>query len=102
MITAGIDLGAQPERTAAASIKWTADRAVIEDVASRADDEGILQMVKQASKTGIDCHSAGRPILSGSWLPITLVSSASPQMDMARAATSRCAGQTSSSTSGCA
>jgi predicted nuclease with RNAse H fold len=55
VITAGIDLGAQPERTAAASIKWTADRAVIEDVASRADDEGILQMVKQASKTGIDC-----------------------------------------------
>lgn len=55
MITAGIDLGAQPERTAIASLKWTADRAVIEHVASRADDEVILQMAKRACKTGIDC-----------------------------------------------
>ena len=55
MITVGIDLGAQPERTAIARIKWTADRAVIENVVSRGDDEIILQMVKQADKTGIDC-----------------------------------------------
>jgi hypothetical protein len=31
------------------------DTAVIENVVSRGDDEIILQMVKQADKTGIDC-----------------------------------------------
>jgi hypothetical protein len=40
VITAGVDLAAQPERTAVATIKWTAGRAVIEDVVCRADDEG--------------------------------------------------------------
>lgn len=30
-------------------------RAVIENVVARADDEAILQMMKQAGKTGIDC-----------------------------------------------
>ena len=55
MITAGIDSGAQPARTAVASIKWTVGRAVIENVVARADDEAILQVVKQAGKTGIDC-----------------------------------------------
>ena len=55
MITAGIDFGAQPARTAVASIKWTVGRAVIENVVARADDEAILQVVKQAGKTGIDC-----------------------------------------------
>ena len=55
MITAGVDLAARPERTAVATIKWTAGRAVIEDVVSRADDDAILQVVKQADKTGIDC-----------------------------------------------
>ena len=55
MITAGIDLAAQPERTAVAIIKWGAGRAVIENVACRADDEDILQIVKLAGKTGIDC-----------------------------------------------
>jgi predicted nuclease with RNAse H fold len=55
VITAGVDLAAQPERAAVATIKWSADRAVIEDVACHADDEVILQVVKRASKTGIDC-----------------------------------------------
>jgi predicted nuclease with RNAse H fold len=55
VITAGVDLAAQPERTAFATIKWTAGRAVIEDVAHRADDEVIIQVVKRADKTGIDC-----------------------------------------------
>jgi hypothetical protein len=33
----------------------TADRAVVEDVARPADDKVILQAVKRADKTGIDC-----------------------------------------------
>jgi predicted nuclease with RNAse H fold len=55
VITAGIDLAAQPARTAVVRIKWSGGRAVIENVVSCADDEVILQTVKQASKTGIDC-----------------------------------------------
>jgi predicted nuclease with RNAse H fold len=55
VITAGVDLAAQPERTAVAIIKWSAGRAVIEDVACRADDEDVLKVVKLADKTGIDC-----------------------------------------------
>jgi predicted nuclease with RNAse H fold len=55
VITAGVDLAAQPERTAVATIKWAAGRAVVEDVARPADDKVILQAVKQADKTGIDC-----------------------------------------------
>ena len=55
MITAGVDLAAQPERTAVASIKWTAGRAVVEDVARPAYDKVILQAVERAGKTGVDC-----------------------------------------------
>jgi Protein of unknown function (DUF429) len=36
-------------------MRWTARHAVIDDVVCRADDEDLLQVVKQASKTGIDC-----------------------------------------------
>ena len=36
-------------------MKWTAGRAVIEDVVCRADDEDVLLVVERASKTGIDC-----------------------------------------------
>ena len=81
MITAGVDLAAQPERTAVATIKWTAGCAIIENVACRADDEVILQVVKQADKTGIDCpfgwptafvsfvtsHQAGHVSIPSDW-----------------------------------
>lgn len=55
MITVGVDLAAQPQRTAVAIIKWTAGRSVVEDVARPADDKVILQAVERAGKTGIDC-----------------------------------------------
>jgi predicted nuclease with RNAse H fold len=55
VITAGVDLAAQPERTAVATIEWSSDRAVIQAAACHADDEVILQAVKRAGKTGIDC-----------------------------------------------
>jgi predicted nuclease with RNAse H fold len=55
VITAGVDLAAQPERTAIAIIKWADSRAVIQDVAYSAADDAILQAVKRADKTGIDC-----------------------------------------------
>jgi hypothetical protein len=43
VITAGVDLAAQPERTAIASIEWAAGRAVLKEVASYADDDAILR-----------------------------------------------------------
>lgn len=55
MITAGVDLAAQPERTAIAIIRWTDSRAVLEDVACSAGDDAILQVVQRAGKTRIDC-----------------------------------------------
>jgi len=81
VITAGVDLAAQPERTAVATIRWTAGCAVIENVISRADDEVILQAVQQADKTGIDCpfgwptafasfvtsHQAGHVSIPSDW-----------------------------------
>jgi len=60
-------------------MKWTAGRAVIEDVVCRADDEDVLRLVERASKTGIDCplgwpaafvgfvsaHHASQPVPAG-------------------------------------
>ena len=55
MLTTGVDLAARPERTALVSIEWTADRAVIRDVAYPADDTVILAAIERADKTGMDC-----------------------------------------------
>jgi predicted nuclease with RNAse H fold len=55
MLTTGVDLAARPERTALVSIEWTADRAVIRDVACPADDPVILKAIDRADKTGMDC-----------------------------------------------
>jgi predicted nuclease with RNAse H fold len=55
VLIAGVDLAAMPERTALASIEWTASRAIIRDVIHPAGDDAILEVIKQAGKTGIDC-----------------------------------------------
>lgn len=55
MLTAGVDLAARPERTALASIEWTAERAIIRDVSFPADDTVIVTVINRADKTGIDC-----------------------------------------------
>jgi len=55
MLTAGVDLAARPERTALVSIEWTADRAIVRDVACPADDTVILKAIDRADKTGMDC-----------------------------------------------
>lgn len=55
MLTAGVDLAARPERTALVSIEWTADRAIIRDVACPADDTVILAAIDRSDKTGMDC-----------------------------------------------
>jgi predicted nuclease with RNAse H fold len=55
MLTTGVDLAARPERTALVSVEWTADRAIIRDVAFPADDTVILRAIDRADKTGMDC-----------------------------------------------
>jgi predicted nuclease with RNAse H fold len=55
MMTAGLDLAAMPERTALASIEWAGTRAVIREVICPAGDDVIMEVVRQAGKTGIDC-----------------------------------------------
>lgn len=55
VITAGLDLAAMPERTALAAIEWAGTRAVVRDVVCPAGDEVILEVIRQADKTGIDC-----------------------------------------------
>lgn len=55
MLTTGVDLAARPERTALVSIEWTADRAIVRDLASPADDTVILKAIDRADKTGMDC-----------------------------------------------
>lgn len=44
-----------PERTALASIEWTAGRAIVRDVIHPVSDDVILEAIQRAGKTGIDC-----------------------------------------------
>jgi hypothetical protein len=55
VLTAGVDLSAEPEGTAVARIEWLADQAIVRDVSWGADDRTILAAVAEADKTGIDC-----------------------------------------------
>jgi hypothetical protein len=51
MITVEVDLAATPEPTALASIEWTADRTIVRDVIRPADDDVIIEAIKQADMT---------------------------------------------------
>lgn len=55
MITLGVDLAADPKRTAVAMIEWTGRKARLTEVRTTADDEAILALAMRADKTGIDC-----------------------------------------------
>src|SRR5260370_10208779 len=55
MLTVGVDLAAEPERTAVARIEWSSGRARICDVICGADDGMILAAIAEAQKAGIDC-----------------------------------------------
>jgi predicted nuclease with RNAse H fold len=55
MITAGVDLAAQPERTAACRIEWADGRAAVIDLAARdVDDERIAALLTASERTGVD------------------------------------------------
>jgi predicted nuclease with RNAse H fold len=55
MLTVGVDLAAEPERTAVAWIEWSSGRARIREVTSGADDSTIVAAIAEARKAGIDC-----------------------------------------------
>jgi predicted nuclease with RNAse H fold len=55
VITVGVDLAADPKRTAVAMVEWVGRDARLIDLLTEADDEAILELASQADKTGIDC-----------------------------------------------
>lgn len=55
VITVGVDLGAEPKRTAVAMLQWRSDGVELLELLTEADDETILDLALQADKTGIDC-----------------------------------------------
>jgi hypothetical protein len=59
MLTVGVDLAAEPERTALAWIEWARGRAVIRDVVCGADDAMILAAIGEAGKTEAGETEAG-------------------------------------------
>jgi predicted nuclease with RNAse H fold len=54
VITLGIDLAAQPIRTAACAITWKRGAAQVLNLENRLDDDALLEMIAGADKTGID------------------------------------------------
>jgi len=55
VITAGIDLAAEPKGTALALIKWTDRSGTLIDLQVGVDDSVIVQGISNAEKIGIDC-----------------------------------------------
>ncbi|AUI50990.1 DUF429 domain-containing protein [Arthrobacter crystallopoietes] len=69
MKTLGIDLAADPKKTAAAVLDWTPDAARLTHLSLGVTDEDIVALFAGADATGIDCPvgwpQALRPFLSG-------------------------------------
>jgi predicted nuclease with RNAse H fold len=55
MLTVGVDLAAEADRTAVAWLDWRQGGAAISKLMRGAADEDILEAVGQADKSGIDC-----------------------------------------------
>lgn len=55
MITVGVDLAAEPKRTAVARIEWSANGACLASLELGATDARIVAIMQGADKTGIDC-----------------------------------------------
>ncbi|MGX7678276.1 DUF429 domain-containing protein [Jatrophihabitans sp. DSM 45814] len=55
MITVGIDLAAEPTKTAGAVIEWSTEHATVHSVEVFADNRRLLELIKLADKVGIDC-----------------------------------------------
>jgi predicted nuclease with RNAse H fold len=55
VLTVGIDLAAEPERTGLAWVTWEQGRAVVTKLICGADDAVILDAISAADKAGFDC-----------------------------------------------
>jgi predicted nuclease with RNAse H fold len=55
VLTVGVDLAAEPERTAVAGIEWCAGRARVCALVRGADDDAVVDAVARSQKAGIDC-----------------------------------------------
>jgi predicted nuclease with RNAse H fold len=55
MLTVGVDLAAEPERTAVAWLDWRADGVLVSRIETRADDHLIFGAIADAGKAAIDC-----------------------------------------------
>jgi predicted nuclease with RNAse H fold len=55
MLTVGVDLAAEPVRTALAVVAWDSGKAVVTELVRGADDDAILAALADAGKAGIDC-----------------------------------------------
>lgn len=78
-VTVGIDLAAQPERTAVCRVDWSQHPPVVELLDDRWTDDALRALIGDGAKVGIDCplgwprefvdavaaHGAGRPWPSG-------------------------------------
>jgi predicted nuclease with RNAse H fold len=51
---AGVDLSAEPVRTAVAVLEWGESKAVVKDLRVGADDDAVLAALMTADKAGID------------------------------------------------
>lgn len=55
MRTVGVDLSAEPDKTAVATVEWSGGAAVVTALAEKAADAVVIEAVANAEKTGIDC-----------------------------------------------
>ena len=55
MLTAGVDLAAEPQGTALAVVDWTASFAKVVDLQLGVTDEPIVEVASRVDKLGIDC-----------------------------------------------
>lgn len=55
MITVGVDLAAEPKKTAIAVVEWAGSRAVVLQLQLGVTDPQIVDMSVDAAKVGIDC-----------------------------------------------
>ena len=55
MLTAGVDLAAEPKGTALALVEWTSGIATVVDLQLGVSDEPIVKIASQVDKLGIDC-----------------------------------------------
>ena len=55
MLTLGVDLAAADERTAAAVLEWSDDRAVVRALDRGVSDGALVEAIRAADKAGVDC-----------------------------------------------